>query len=86
MSTRAPLARPAQTPSQPMMIRGIDAAARELGLSPRMISQLVKCDALPHRRVGRAVLFVPDELAAWITAGCPCEAGAAQRLREEGSS
>lgn len=66
----------------PLMRRGIRAACAMTGLGERMVWQLVNCNALPHRRVGRAILFVPDEVAAWVSAGCPTDAGAGDRVRE----
>ncbi len=64
-----------------LAIRGIAAAARVLSLSERKVWQLVNCNALPHRRVDRAVLFIPRELEAWLDAGCPTQPDAAQRVR-----
>jgi len=64
----------------PLAIRGIAAAAR-LGLSERVVWSLCRCEALPHVRCGRALLFRPDELAAWLDAGAPTEPGAAKRVR-----
>ena len=72
-------AAPAPTP---LMVRGISAGCRLTGLGERSIWLLVNRNALPHRRVGRAILFVPDEIAAWIRLGCPTEAGAADRVRK----
>jgi hypothetical protein len=66
----------------PLMVRGISAGCRLTGLGERGIWLLVNRNALPHRRVGRAILFVPDEIAAWIRLGCPTEAGAADRVRK----
>jgi predicted DNA-binding transcriptional regulator AlpA len=72
---------PSTTPA-PMMLRGIRAGRRLTDLGERTVWRLVNCNALPHRRVGKAILFVPDEVAAWISAGCPTEAGAAERVRK----
>lgn len=65
----------------PLLHRGLAEAARLTGLGERTVWRLVNMNALPHRRCGRALLFVPDELVAWIEAGCPQEAGSADRVR-----
>jgi excisionase family DNA binding protein len=64
------------------MLRGIRAGAARTGLGQRTVWDLVRRNALPHRRVGTAVLFVPAELEAWIAAGCPTEAGAAEKIQK----
>lgn len=64
------------------MVRGIRSGCRLTGLGARTVWLLVNRNALPHRRVGRAILFVPTEVEAWIRAGCPTEAGAADRVRK----
>lgn len=66
--------------SGPLMIRGLRAAGELTGLSTRTIWSLVNRNALPHRRLGRAVLFVPHELAEWVRQGCPTDSGAADRI------
>ncbi len=66
----------------PLMRRGIRAGCEMTGLGERTIWLLVNRNALPHRRVGRAILFVPDEVRAWIRAGCPTDAGAGDRVRK----
>jgi len=64
-----------------LMVRGIEGGARLTGLGRRKVWELVNNGALPHRRVGSAVLFVRDEIQAWIDAGCPCEPDAGKQLR-----
>lgn len=64
-----------------LMIRGIKEAARVLGLGERTVWSLVNRNAIPHHQCGRAKLFVPAELSAWIDAGCPADAGAAISIR-----
>lgn len=64
-----------------MLIRGLAGGAQWLSLSEKFVWSLVNRNALPHRRCGRAILFVPDELTAWVQAGCPDEPGAAERVR-----
>jgi len=67
---------------EPLAVRGIAEAARLIGLGRRRTWSLVACGALPHRRCGRALLFDPRELRAWLDAGAPDEPGAAERVRE----
>ncbi|WP_145195068.1 helix-turn-helix domain-containing protein [Planctomycetes bacterium Poly30] len=62
------------------LIKAADAA-EVLALSPRTLWSLTNCEAIPSRRVGRAVRYVPAELDAWIVAGCPTEPGAGRALR-----
>ena len=66
----------------PLMLRGLKAAARKTGLGQRTVWSLTNRGALPHRRVGRGLYYVPDELAAWIDAACPTEPGAGDRVRK----
>ncbi len=72
---------PPEAPT-PMMLRGIRAGCRLTGLGERTVWLLVNRNALPHRRVGRAIMFVPAEVAAWVTANCPTQAGAGDRIRK----
>jgi excisionase family DNA binding protein len=46
----------------------IDArtAARMLGVSPRTLWKLTDIGELPHVRIGRRVLYCPQQLLAWI--------------------
>lgn len=67
--------------SEPLMVRGLAEAARLTGLGERTVWRLTNMNALPHRRCGRALLFVPAELKAWVNSGCPSDAGAAERVR-----
>ncbi len=68
-------------PTSPLMVRGIRAGSELTGLSDRTVWALCNMNALPHRRVGRAVLFVPAELRAWVAAGCPTKPGAGDAIR-----
>lgn len=58
------------------------AAAKALGIGERTLWGLTRCDAIPVRRVGRLVRYCPEELRAWVAAGCPTEPGAADRVRK----
>lgn len=64
------------------MRRGIRAGCEMTGLGERSVWSLVNRNAIPHRRVGRAILFVPAEVSAWVAAGCPTDPGAADRVRK----
>jgi len=57
------------------------AAAKKLSLGPRTLWSLTNRRAVPSRKIGRSVRYCPDELAAWIEADCPTDAGAADRVR-----
>jgi len=67
--------------SNGFVIRGIAGAAEFLGLGKRTVSRLLSANALPHRRCGRAVLFLRTELEAWLDANCPDYPGAADAVR-----
>ena len=57
------------------------AAAAMLALGARTLWSYTNCRAIPSRKIGRAVRYCPDELLAWIAAGCPTDAGAADGVR-----
>jgi excisionase family DNA binding protein len=67
--------------SGPMLVSTSEACAL-LGLGARTIWSLTTRNAIPHRRVGRRVLFSPDELRAWVAANCPTAPGSAERVRK----
>lgn len=58
------------------------AAAAMLCIGPRTLWTLTNCGAIPSRKIGRAVRYCPDELRAWIDAGCPTEPGSADQIRQ----
>jgi predicted DNA-binding transcriptional regulator AlpA len=58
----------------PTLIK-VPAACEFLCMSPRRLWTLTNNGAIPSRKIGRSVRYVPAELAAWVAAGCPCEAG-----------
>lgn len=64
----------------PLLVGSAEAAGL-LAISPRKLWSLMRCDAVPHRRVGRLVRYVPAELAAWVDAGCPETPGSSRRVR-----
>lgn len=56
------------------------AACVVLSIGERKLWSLTKCRAIPSRKIDRAVRYCPDELKAWVDAGCPTTAGAAERV------
>jgi predicted DNA-binding transcriptional regulator AlpA len=66
----------------PTLIK-VPAACEFLCMGPRRLWTLTNNGAIPSRKIGRSVRYVPAELAAWVAAGCPCEAGAGDRVRKE---
>jgi hypothetical protein len=63
-----------------LLIDAKSACAR-LCMGERRLWELTNCRAIPSRRIGRSVRYVPVELAAWVGAGCPTDAGAGDRIR-----
>jgi len=61
---RSPGRGPAVT-VRPLLI-GIREAAQALGLSERTLWDLTKAGEIPHVRVGRRVLYDPNDLRAWV--------------------
>jgi len=57
------------------------AAARLLSLSPRRLFELTACKAIPSLKIGRSRRYRPEELSAWVDAGCPTEPGAGEAIR-----
>ncbi len=66
--------------STPLLIDA-KAAAAMLAIGARTLWTYTNCRAIPSRKIGRAVRYCPDELRAWIAAGCPTDAGAADGVR-----
>lgn len=62
----------------------IDAKAAQalLCMGERRLWVLTNCKAIPSRKIGKSVRYSPSELAAWVAAGCPTEAGAGERVRK----
>jgi len=69
-----------QTEHTPLLINAM-AAAVLLAISPRKLWTLTRCNAIPSRRIGRAVRYCPSELRLWVVAGCPTDPGAAERVQ-----
>ena len=70
----------AQSPS-PLLVNAKTASAL-LRLSERKLWSLTNCNAIPSRRIGKAIRYRPIELEAWIASGCPTDAGAGVRVRK----
>lgn len=64
------------------MLINVPAACRVLTIGRRKLWSLTICNAIPSRRIGRSVRYDPAELRAWIRAGCPTHACAANEVRE----
>ena len=58
------------------------AACVALCMGERRLWVLTNCRAIPSRKIGKSVRYVPAELAAWVVGGCPTEAGAGDRIRK----
>lgn len=65
----------------PLLINS-KAACNLLCMGERRLWVLTNCKAVPSRKIGRSVRYCPEELANWVRAGCPTEAGAGDRVRK----
>lgn len=50
----------------PLLLLGAREAASALGICERTLWTLTKSGQVPHIRVGRRVLYDPDDLRAWV--------------------
>lgn len=57
---------------EPLTISCTEAAKR-LGVSRRTLQRWCADGAVPHRRVGKKLLFSPRALQSWIDSGDGCE-------------
>lgn len=64
----------------PALINAREAAAM-LAIGARSLWSYTKCHAIPSRKIGRSVRYVPAELLEWVDMGCPTDPGAADRVR-----
>lgn len=69
------------TPKHTPLLIDAKAAVSLLAIGARTLWTYTNCRAIPSRKIGRAVRYCPDELRAWIAAGCPTDAGAADGVR-----
>lgn len=58
------------------------AACALLSMGGRRLWVLSNCRAIPSFKIGKSRRYCPDELRAWVRAGCPTDAGAAERVRK----
>ena len=70
--------------STPPLLIKARAAAERLAISERKLWSLTNCGAIPSRRVGRLVRYVPDELDRWVANGCPLKGSQRPLPRREG--
>ncbi len=68
------------TPIERLLIRSRDAE-RVLSIGRERLRLLASTGAIPCYRLGRDYRFNPDELAAWVRAGCPEESGSGEAVR-----
>lgn len=68
------------SPGMRLLVGG-STARHILSIGERTLWTLTNCRAIPSHRIGRSVRYVPAELAAWVGAGCPTDAGAGDRIR-----
>lgn len=68
------------TTTAPLLIDA-KAACALLCLGGRRLWVLSNCRAIPSFKIGKSRRYCPDELRAWIRAGCPTEGGAGDRIR-----
>ena len=55
-----------QGPETPRLLIGAREAAKALAISERTLWELTNSGDVPHVRIGRRVLYDPDDLRAWI--------------------
>lgn len=72
----------ADTSQDTSLLIDAKAAARLLNIGARTLWSLTNREAIPSCRIGRSVRYSPNELRAWIAAGCPTVPGSAERVRE----
>lgn len=68
-------------PPAPLLIDAKTARAM-LSMGERRLWVLSNCRAIPSFKIGKSRRYCPDELAGWVRAGCPTEAGAGDRVRK----
>jgi excisionase family DNA binding protein len=44
----------------------VEAVAEFLGVSKTWVYRRVESGEIPHRKIGRVVRFVPDEVTSWL--------------------
>lgn len=76
------MANDTNTPTPPPLLIDAKAASSLLSMGERRLWVLTNCRAIPSFKIGKSRRYSPDELRAWIRAGCPTEAGASDRVRK----
>jgi predicted DNA-binding transcriptional regulator AlpA len=69
----------------PALLIDSRAASAVLAIGERRLWELTNNGAVPSLKIGKSRRYCPEELKAWIRAGCPVCAGAAERIRKENS-
>jgi predicted DNA-binding transcriptional regulator AlpA len=71
------------TPTKPApLLIDAKAACALLCMGERRLWVLSNCGAIPSFKIGKSRRYSPDELQAWIRAGCPTLPGAGDRVRK----
>jgi hypothetical protein len=74
-----------QNPTPPgpdLLLIDAKAARVVLCMGERTLWVLSNRRAVPSYKIGKSRRYCPDELRAWVRAGCPTEAGAGDRVRK----
>jgi hypothetical protein len=58
------------------------AACAMLCIGKRRLWMLSNCRAIPSIKIGKSRRYCPNELRAWVQAGCPTEGGAGDRVQK----
>lgn len=58
------------------------AACALLSMGARRLWVLSNCRAIPSHKIGKSRRYCPEELRAWVRAGCPTDADSADRVRK----
>jgi len=75
------LSNPTPPATAPLLIDA-PAACALLCLGERRLWELSNCNAIPSYKIGKSRRYCPDELRAWIRAGCPTTPNAADAVRK----
>lgn len=67
--------------TSPLLIDAKDTQSL-LRMGERRLCVLTTCGAIPSFKIGKSRRYCPEELKAWIRAGCPTEPGAGDRVRK----
>ena len=70
------------TPGAAPFLIDAQAVCVLLCMGERRLWQLSNCRAIPSFKIGKSRRYCPEELKAWIRAGCPTEACAGDRIRK----